>query len=564
MVGLLKKYWMVLLVIPAVSGLLAPGYFGVHDAMHPAWVFEMYQAFKSGQMPPRWGPDFSFGYGYPLFEFVYPLPYYLGALFYSLGASLTFSVELVTILAVFGSFIFMYLWMGELVSKKAALISALIYIYTPYRALDIYVRGALGETVAFAFLALLGYGITRMIGGKNGKLSVLTTSLGTAGLVLSHNLTAYLGLTFFGFFALVLFFFYKGKVLDLVKTGFSVLVGLGISSYFWLPALIDKKLMVDDAVFNFVDHFPFIKQLIIPFWGHGSSHWGPLDEMSFQIGPVNLIIVAVVLMILAGSVFKKKELAKENWLMVFLVVVFFIFVFMMNIRSMLLWKILPLGSYFQFPWRMLLMTTLTTSLLAGFVVDRFKIYGKSFFVLIVIIIAGNLYYFTNLDSARVITDQDIFSEFFVKDPINGGEVNQKFLGNTEEYLRLPKATLERPMMQPDEKIEAGEGLQILSVKKINSVKWEVETKGAGVLRAHVYNLPGWTGKINGRQVKLETGKPWGQIEILIEESGDSDSVNKIEIYYQQPESATFANLISAILFGGVFFYFLYPQPKKKY
>jgi hypothetical protein len=554
------KYWMVLLAVPAVLGLLQPGYFGVHDAMHPAWVFEMYQAFKSGQMPPKWGPDFSFGYGYPLFEFVYPLPYYLGAVFYSLGASLTFSVELVTILAVFGSFIFMYLWMRELVSKKAALIAALVYIYTPYRALDIYVRGALGETVAFAFLALLGYGVT-CIFNKKDRLGFFVTIIGTAGLVLSHNLTAYLGLIFFGFYSLILFFQKNREIRDLFKAGVGVLLGLGISSYFWLPALIDKKLMVNDAVFNFVDHFPFIKQLIIPFWGHGSSHWGPLDEMSFQIGPVNLIIVAVVLLILAGSVFKKRMIVKENFLMVFLVAVFFIFVFMMNIRSMFLWQVLPLAEYFQFPWRMLLMTTLTTSLLAGFVVDRFKIYGKSFVVLIVIIIAGNLYYFTNLDSARVISDQDVFSEFFVKDPINGGDINLKFLGNTEEYLRLPKATLERPTMQPDEKIEAGEGLQILSVKEISSVRWEVETKGVGVLTAHIYNLPGWTGKVNGRQVKLETGKPWGQIEILIEESGGN--INKVEIYYQQPESAVFANLISVILFGGVFFYSLYPQPKKK-
>ena len=254
----LKRYWMLVLVLPAVGGLLWPGYFSVHDALHPAWVFEMYQAVKSGQLPPRWAPNLSFGYGYPLFHFVYPLPYYLGALFYSLGASLSFSVELVTVLAVVASFVFMYYWMKELGTKKAALLAAVVYVYTPYRAVDIYVRGALGETLAFAFLPMLGWGITRLIKLKEGKrIGLLITSLGVAGLILSHNLTAYLGLLIFSLLTGVLMLVYKRGWASLAWVGGGVVLGLLLSAYFWLTALLDKRLMVDDSFFNFIDHNEF-------------------------------------------------------------------------------------------------------------------------------------------------------------------------------------------------------------------------------------------------------------------------------------------------------------------
>jgi len=45
--------------------------------------------------------------------------------------------------------------------------------------------------------------------------------------------------------------------------------------------------MIDDTLFNFKDHFPFIKQLIFSPWGHGASLWGPGDGMSFQVGIIN-------------------------------------------------------------------------------------------------------------------------------------------------------------------------------------------------------------------------------------------------------------------------------------
>ena len=88
------------LCVPAIYFLLVPGFYEPHDTHHLADIYEMYRAFTSGQLPPRLGPDFIYGYGYPLFNFYYVLPFYLGAFFYAFLGSLTVSYKLVFLVSV--------------------------------------------------------------------------------------------------------------------------------------------------------------------------------------------------------------------------------------------------------------------------------------------------------------------------------------------------------------------------------------------------------------------------------------------------------------------------------
>ena len=89
------KIIVVLISIPAVRYLFVKGYFGVSDDLHIGWLFEMDRAIKMLQFPPRFVPDLSFGFGYPLFTFVYPFPFYIAELFHLIGFSLVNSVKLV-------------------------------------------------------------------------------------------------------------------------------------------------------------------------------------------------------------------------------------------------------------------------------------------------------------------------------------------------------------------------------------------------------------------------------------------------------------------------------------
>ena len=73
---IILSYW-------TVKPLFISGYFPMHDDTQPARVFAMSQELKRGVFPVRLVDYLGYGFGYPLFNFYAPLPYYLGSFFLS-------------------------------------------------------------------------------------------------------------------------------------------------------------------------------------------------------------------------------------------------------------------------------------------------------------------------------------------------------------------------------------------------------------------------------------------------------------------------------------------------
>ena len=108
------KYWLPLLILflltlPAIWGILTPGFFPMHDDTQVVRVDQMYRALISGQFPVRFVPDLGYGYGYPIFNFYNPLPYYFGALFMALGLDALLATKLMFIFPIILSGLTMYL-----------------------------------------------------------------------------------------------------------------------------------------------------------------------------------------------------------------------------------------------------------------------------------------------------------------------------------------------------------------------------------------------------------------------------------------------------------------------
>lgn len=490
-----------LLAIPAVKALLIPGFFGASDDLHIAWLHQMDAVIKMGKFPPRFVPDLSFGFGYPLFNYVFPLPFYVGEIFHLLGLSFVDSIKTVFLISIPVSGYFMYKFLKEHTSFWLALAGAIIYIYTPYRATDIYIRGAIGEIFAFIFPPLIAYAISKIAREKDWKW-VSLLGLSTAGLLLSHNIMAYM---FFPF--LVILSFIVGFKL---KTLFGFILGLLISIYFWLPAIAESGLMKYDTVFNFVDHFPTIRQLITPFFGYGASVAGPYDGMSFFMGTANLVLIAVAL------VFYKKVNKVALWALGMIA----ISVFMMNFRSTFLWRNLPLIPFFQFPWRFLSLTTFATSILV-IVLDKFK-YGKQVgMVLIVGVVALNFSYFKPHDFLG--RTDEYYLNRYIPTPV----ASEEYLKTQEEYLRLPRDTEKRP-----ETRSAYMGLD-------NS--FEVDYKEETVFNYSKYYFPGWEAHVDGNKVEVVAGKPYGQVEFKVP-AGE----HTVDISFEETPFRKILNIVSLL------------------
>lgn len=349
----MKKYLPILIVLVlsfwAVKPFFHPGFFPIHDDTQVARVSQMAQALRDGQFPVRWVAELGYGYGYPIFNFYGPLAYYVGALFSLLGFEALAATKIMIVLGIVLAGIFMYFLAREFWGKKGGVIAGLFYVYAPYHAVDIYVRGAVGELWAMAFLPLVFLGLWRIY--KNKKSGIIIGALSFAAVILSHNLTALMVLPF------ILPF--------MIRYPRFAFLALGLSAFYWLPALTEmnltKVLGQLGGGADFRDHFVYLDQLWASPWGFGGSAPGRLDGMSFMIGKLHLLVVFISLF-----------LVPRARILILSFIVFVLAVFLTTQSSRPIWEAIPLLAFVQYPWRFLTLAILAAAFASGAVVTIFK------------------------------------------------------------------------------------------------------------------------------------------------------------------------------------------------
>lgn len=408
-------FWVVLISLFSFLPLLIGGYFSMHDDLQVSRLYEMSLCFKDGQFPCRWVPDMGFGYGYPLFNYYPPLPFYIGQIFLFLGFSFINTAKILFILAFVFSGIFGFLLGRELWGKYGGYVVSAFYIFAPYHALDAYVRGALNEFWALVLFPAIFWAVLKLI--KTGeKKFVLMLSLFVGFLLMSHNAMAFFFAPAIACWSLFLVWFFKKDCKVLSKVLIGGFWGLGLASFFTLPALLEKGLVHIETMlmgyFNYLAHFATLKQLFFSrFWGYGPSWWGPEDMMAFSIGQAHWIILLVSLVIF-GILWKKKR--EENFkLLLFLTVFFLGYAYLAHSRSTFFWKIFPPLEFVQFPWRFVGISVFFASIASGSLIFLAKTESKKLILaaILILLVAGmNISFFHPERIIKISDSEKIFSE----------------------------------------------------------------------------------------------------------------------------------------------------------
>lgn len=369
----IKKNWLLfiglVIILPSIWPLFRADFFRMHDWTHVARLVELDLALKAGQIPPRWAPDLGWGYGMPLFHFYNPLPYYFAEALYLIKLPAVWSIKAIFGLNFLLGFYFMYLWARTFWGKYGALVAATAFTYLPYRAVDFYVRGALGELTAMTFLPLLFYALK--------KKKLILTALAWTAVFLSHNVIA-----LFSLFFIPLYFIFNLKLWK--KFLLISVITFGLSAFFILPAFFEKDLTIVNSLtggfFHYSYHFIYLRQLVSRAWAYGGSILGPWDNISFQLGWPQ------ILLILPAIIAWRKNL--------YIFICLAISIFMMTFHSQFIWDRLPILALAQFPWRLLVFAATFTAFLTGSIFLLVKKNSPLLAGLIIILIIGlNFSYF---------------------------------------------------------------------------------------------------------------------------------------------------------------------------
>ena len=471
----------------------------------------MERCFLDGQFPCRWTPDLGGGFGFPLFNYYSPLVYYLGVVFRLTGFSFVGSIKLLFLTGIILSGISMYLLTKEFWGKLGGLVSAVFYIFVPFHALDIYVRGDLSEFFALAIVPFVFWAFYRLI-KTNERQFLFLTGLFLGAFLLSHNITAMLFapllLVWIIFWFLVLKKIQKETVFQVLIAG---LAGFGLSAFFIIPALLEQSLVqvgsLTTGYFDFKAHFITLRQLFLDrSWSFGISRFGPTDTLSFQIGWPHwwLVFLSFGLTIL-----KLKDRGDfRKWLIILMSGLFLVLVFMIHPRSVIFWENLPLIAFTQFPWRLLGPVGLVSSFLAGSVIillagkDKVQVHLLAFF-LVVLVVALNTAYFKPAKFTSA-TDEDFLTGETFKSEQQGAV-----------YDFLPKGVTKLPDFDAqDIQIISGEANISEFVRKSDYFKVNIEVHGdqPAQIIAPVFDFAGWEVFVDEQPVTINKN-PWGLIQM---------------------------------------------------
>lgn len=495
------------LVILLLWPLVRAPYFSHHDDVQVIRLFEMNECFRDFQIPCRWDPNLGGLYGYPLFNFYGPLPYYFGELIYLITKSFLLSAKIMFATSFVASYLFMYLFTKKLWgNEKSAVFSALFYAYAPYHALDFYVRGAMGEMWALMFFPVVCWAILRIRENPNYKnLGILGISFGL--LVMSHNLSAMIFLPAAVSLTILLYFFEKNKKFITLSLA-GILLGLLISAFYWLPAITEKGLVHVETTtfgyFSYTEHFKGLRKLFIErIWGWGASvreiPGGEKDGMSFQIGFVHLLawISALVVVI----VNRKNKFVL--WIVSFCSLGILISVFMVHPRSQFVWDLLPPLAYLQFPWRFLMFIIFFISIIAGslflFLKNRNSNLVFTFFLVLLLVL--NFSYFSP-EKFFYLNDKEYLSDT---------NWDRQIKRSIFDYL--PKSAKFPPAELATVKYEILSGTTEVSdyAEGSNWVKFKVVSEQGSTIRLSKYYFPNWKVKIDDKFVNFNYENDLGLI-----------------------------------------------------
>ena len=512
-----------------------PGLPQTHDAeTHVSRAAVFSKSIPEGNIFPRWAGPLNWRYGTPSIMFLYPGLSYFAALIH-LATKMQFIniFKLLIVLGYIGSGIFWYRWMRALgFWLFPALVSSLFYLLAPYRLVNIFVRGALGEHIGFFFFPLIMLMATRL--GLTGKTIYASgLALSVAGLVLSHNLSALMYLPLIVIYPVVLIGIHRKKPLHLKIYFGTILLGLSLSAFFWLPAILESKYTLASWIFaaqqSYATNFLAFRQLILSPWSYGWSEPGiDRDGMSFQIG------IAQWLVILAGIGLLIKFSKRELLLLKSGLALVIVGIFLSLPVSLSLWQQISLLQKFQFPWRFLSLIVIGSSLISAIVADKFK-YSK--IISLALLISPILFTWPYW---RIAGPSNLTERFLAVDYVgtsDTGETTPIWAVRFQE--KFPKAPIE---------IVSSQGT--VEIKNLNKLtqkhEFEVLATGPSRIVDNTLYFPGWKVYVDGVETPIEQqDRNWRGLITFPVPAGR----HAVKVIFEETGLRKFADALSMISFG---------------
>jgi hypothetical protein len=311
---------------------------------------------------PRYSSALAYGYGSPLFNYFSPFAYYLPRTLHVLGMSFVqawlSSMIIYTWIAVIGA----YLLGSKLSNMAGGFVTSVAYVYAPYMLYDAVSRGTITEYASLAILPFVLYAFT-CLNQKRTRYNFGFAVISYAIFIPLHMIITLHGsilIVTYCLFLCVISIHKRSSFFSMILSG---VCAIGLTSFFWFPALTETKYIKLNAI---TDNLPSLDV---------TNHLRPLNEiLALPIAidprqlnapiPITLSWVAIVLAIFAVCISYKLQDKVLRWQIWFWALVVLVVIFMNTPSSTWFWKNTPFLGYTQFAWRTLGIGSLALAVLS--------------------------------------------------------------------------------------------------------------------------------------------------------------------------------------------------------
>lgn len=533
----------VTIAVAALVGAVAPplahsGYPSGHDATaHLTYTYLFDRALAQAQFPVRWVEWVRPGESQPLFNFYYPGFAYLVSAVHlvvpSLGASLKTAIALLW----WAGALFTYAFVRPSGRLPAALASV-VFALAPYLILDVFVRAAYAEFAALALAPGVFWASDRIL--RTGRTSFVPMAAAIGGLMLITHLPSVLIFAPVGA-AYVAYLLWTGQT-TLVRVStllVALVIGFGCATFYVVPALTELHFVAMSRMisgyFDYRLHFVEPAQWITPSWGYGASVEGPDDGMSFHVGVVQSLVVAVCVGDVIVSLVRRRMRPHTGDLIFWLGTIAAV-LFVTSAASEPLWRVAKPLSYLQFPWRFLMVVPLACAVLAARLLSAVPTRALTAAAVVAIIAVQYQVARPYLRPLRYIAAH---------------EMSVDYTRWAETTQATATAFIDRGFTPVGAVQEAPEGLgrwsaegegQVSEVRVQDAaIVLDIETPSGMALRLNSHYFPGWRASIDGEPADIAVDPQYGFMDLQV-----PPGTHRVEARFANTGVRQASNAVSAI------------------
>lgn len=449
---------LVIAVVLLVGPLIKPGFIRTDDGN---WMIirlsAFYQSLAEGQFPVRFLGRLNYSYGYPVANFLYPGFLYVGSLIHLLGFSFVDTTKILIAGSAIASVFFVYLWLRKFFGVRGSTAGAISFILGPYMFFDLYQRGSVGELFAIPWAIMALYCI------ESGHTALFAIAL--ALLIVSHNTIALIFLVFYVFYLLG-----TGRMRVFMPW---LLIGIGMATFFWFPALYEQRYVVFSHTFISMpgDYFLGIVSFGLTGFAYVAALWGVLQQ-------------------------KIKHRLQNNFLLTFVLCLILVFPI-----SKFFWNIRIVGNLIQFPFRMLVLAGVAGSWLVGLSIDK----AKKFTAIPVLIGIG---IFLQIWQGYMLIRYESHPEGYYL-------TNEATTTVADEYM--PRWVSTKPVQRASSRVEFRKGSGSFEPKIISTqyIQGIITATSDSIVQINTLYYPGWGVTLDGVLSVPDYHNPFGVMQIAV-------------------------------------------------